>query len=64
MRRIGPICSRRPALSIVETFPLNSCKIAPENARHASKADVGGLACGFRRDRARHSDLMPPTVPI
>jgi hypothetical protein len=20
--------------------------------------------CGFRRDRARHSDLMPPTIPI
>jgi len=23
-----------------------------------------GHACGFRADRARHSDLMPPTVPI
>ncbi|MBV9994681.1 MAG: DUF1003 domain-containing protein [Caulobacteraceae bacterium] len=22
------------------------------------------LQCGFRRDRARHSDLMPPTIPI
>jgi hypothetical protein len=21
------------------------------------------LGCGFRRDRAHHSDLMPPTVP-
>jgi len=20
--------------------------------------------CGFRADRARHSDLMPPTIPI
>ena len=31
-------------------------------------ATVGMLCvvaeCGFRRDRARHSDLMPPTVPI
>ena len=23
-----------------------------------------GFACGFRRDRASHSDLMPPPVPI
>jgi len=22
------------------------------------------FSCGFRRDRARHSDLMPPTIPI
>ena len=25
---------------------------------------IKDLDCGFRRDRARHSDLMPPTVPI
>jgi len=22
------------------------------------------LECGFRADRARHSDLMPPVIPI
>jgi ribosomal-protein-alanine N-acetyltransferase len=26
--------------------------------------NAGAHACGFRRDRARHSDLMPPTIPI
>jgi hypothetical protein len=26
--------------------------------------DWSDLECGFRRDRARHSDLMPPTIPI
>jgi hypothetical protein len=23
-----------------------------------------GQGCGFRADRARHSEMMPPTIPI
>ena len=25
---------------------------------------IDGFSCGFRTDRAHHSDLMPPTIPI
>jgi len=34
----------------------------PDDIEALKVALVG--ACGFRADRARHSDLMPPTIPI
>jgi ParB family chromosome partitioning protein len=37
-------------LADVQSFPLSICKLAPENARHASKGAVGGLAASIEAE--------------
>jgi ParB family transcriptional regulator, chromosome partitioning protein len=42
-------------LSTVQQFPLSACQLAPENARHASKAAISGL-----RDSIAAEGLLDP----
>lgn len=35
-----------------------------QNRARGFVGTISHYVCGFRGDRARHSELMPPTVPI
>jgi (p)ppGpp synthase/HD superfamily hydrolase len=59
-RRFGP----RVASLVAQVTDDKSVPKADRKRLQVEHAAQASMGCGFRADRAHHSDLMPPTIPI